>query len=152
MHTIWNAAETVLETVASTAAETNGTTQNTTPLTGMGDMLTMFLVLMLFGSGIYALYTYFRLHRTCMLFPNKFLYPGGCTADTCVDVDGFIDFIEPRLLLLGVVMILLGGAYVVYAMALKLSSIWVDITTVIVPVGVFIWYMLVQRKAAREFW
>ena len=118
----------------------------------MSGMLSLILLLMLFGGGAYALYTYIRLRRTCMLFPNKFLYPGNCTADTCVDVDGFIDYILPRLLLLGVGVLLCGVAYLVYALVLKASNLWVDIAALVVPTGIFIWYMFVQRKAAKEFW
>ena len=120
--------------------------------TDMSGMLSLILLVMLYGSGIYALYTYFRLHRTCELFPNKFLYPGTCTADKCVDVDGFIDFIEPRLLILGIAMFLCGVAYFFYAIVLKANDIAVDIAAIVLPVAVFVWYMLVQRKAAKEFW
>ena len=118
----------------------------------MGGMLTVFLFFMLFGSGIYALYTYVRLRRTCMLFPNKFLYPGNCTAETCVDEDGFIDYIEPRLLLFGIAMLLCGIGYTVYSLVLKASIYWVDIAAVLVPVGIYVWYIFVQRKASKEFW
>ena len=135
---------------ATTQTEQTGTEQG--GLADMGGMLSIILLIMLVGSGVYALYTYIRLHRTCMLFPNKFLYPGNCTAETCVDVDGFIDYIEPRLLLLGIVMLLCGIAYAVYAMVLKASILWVDIAAVVIPVAIFVWYMLVQRKASKEFW
>jgi len=140
---------TVFEETATAPTEAGN---GTVTLVGMGGMLSMFLIVMLFGSAIYALYTYVRLHRTCMLFPNKFLYPGNCPADKCIDVDGFIDFIEPRLLLLGIATLLCGIAYVVYALVLKDSSIWADIATVVIPAGIFVWYMVVQRKAAKEFW
>ena len=141
---------TVFEETATTATEESANTGGF--FNDMGGMLSMILLLMLFGSGIYALYTYFRLHRTCMLFPNKFLYPGTCTADTCVDEDGFIDFIEPRLLILGIAMFLCGVAYFFYAIVLKANDIAVDIAAIVLPVAVFVWYMLVQRKAAKEFW
>ncbi|MBQ6431171.1 MAG: hypothetical protein IJJ99_04780 [Oscillospiraceae bacterium] len=143
MYRLLNAAE------ATAATETAA---NANPFVGMGDMLSLLLLLMLFGSGIYAIYTYIRLHKTCMLFPNKFLYPGGCTPDTCADVDGFIDYIEPRLLLLGIAMILCGVGYLAYSIALKATNTLVDIATILVPAGIFVWYMFVQRKASKEFW
>lgn len=118
----------------------------------MSGMLSLILLLMLFICGVYALYTYIRLRRTCMLFPNKFLYPGGCTAETCADTDGFIDYIEPRLLLLGLGVLLCGVAYFIYAIVLKASNLWVDIAALVIPTGILIWYMFVQRKAAKEFW
>ena len=140
---------TVFDEAATTATEEGA---NTGFFSDMGGMLTIILLIMLIGSGVYALYTYIRLHRTCMLFPNKFLYPGGCTADKCVDEDGFIDYIEPRLLLLGIAMLLCGIVYGAYSLVLKRSYLWADILTVMIPAGVFVWYMVVQRKAAKNFW
>lgn len=140
---------TVFAEAATTATEEG---ENTGFFSDMGGMLTIILLIMLIGSGVYALYTYIRLHRTCMLFPNKFLYPGGCTADKCVDVDGFIDYIEPRLLLLGIAMLLCGIVYGAYSLVLKQSYLWADVLTVMIPAGVFVWYMVVQRKAAKNFW
>lgn len=134
------------ETTAATEAAAQGN-----PLAVDG-MLSLILLIMLYGCGIYALYTYFRLRRTCMLFPNKFLYPGGCTAETCVDVDGFIDFVEPRLLLLGIAMIVCGLAYFYYSMILKANFLWADIAALVIPTGVMVWYMFAQRKASKEFW
>ncbi|MBO2527229.1 MAG: hypothetical protein CW335_03495 [Clostridiales bacterium] len=135
---------TVFEETAANPSQMNNT--------DMSGMLGLILLVLLYGSGIYALYTYFRLHRTCELFPNKFMYPGNCTPDKCIDVDGFIDYIEPRLLLLGVAMIICGIAYFVYAMILKANLIWADILSIVLPAGIFAWYMLVQRKASREYW
>ncbi|MBQ3356793.1 MAG: hypothetical protein IJG45_06735 [Oscillospiraceae bacterium] len=134
------------ETTAATEAAAQGN-----PLAVDG-MLSLILLIMLYGCGIYALYTYFRLRRTCMLFPNKFLYPGGCTAETCVDVDGFIDFVEPRLLLLGIAMIVCGLAYFYYSMILKANFLWADIAALVIPTGVMVWYMFAQRRASKEFW
>ena len=134
------------ETTAATEAAVQGN-----PLAVDG-MLSLILLVMIYGVGIYALYTCFRLRRTCMLFPNKFLYPGGCTAETCVDVDGFMDFIEPRLLLLGVAMIVCGLAYFYYSMILKANFLWADIAALVIPTGVMVWYMFAQRKASKLFW
>lgn len=134
------------ETTAATEAAPQGN-----PLAVDG-MLSLILLVMLYGSGIYALYTYFRLRRTCDLFPNKFLYPGGCKAETCVDVDGFIDYIEPRLLLLGVAMIVCGVAYFYYSMIWKTTFLWADILSIVLPAGIFVWYMVVQNKASKRFW
>ncbi len=140
---------TVFEEAATGATEAEN---GAATLNDMGGMLSIILLIMLVGSGVYALYTYIRLHRTCALFPNKFLYPGNCTPDKCVDVDGFIDYIEPRLLVLGVAMLLCGIAYGLYSMLLKGSIIWVDIATIVIPAGIFVWYMVVQRKASKEYW
>ena len=114
--------------------------------------MALILIALLFGSGIYALYTYFRLRKTYELFSNKFMYPGNCATDNCVDPDGFIDYMLPRLLLLGIVMVLFGIAYTFYCVMMQPGTLLLDIVSLIIPIGIFVWYMLVQRKASREFW
>lgn len=138
-----------------TAAEetvTEAAQENTADLSGMSGLLDTLLIVMVIGCGIYALYTAIRLRRTYMLFPNKFLYPGNCGPDDCVDEDGFIDYILPRMTILGIAMLVIGALLVVNVYVLKVSGLWVDLATIIVPFGCFVWYIIVQRKAAKLFW
>lgn len=125
---------------------------DTADFSGMSNMLEVLLVVMVIGCGIYALYTAIRLRRTYMLFPNKFLYPGNCSPDDCADEDGFIDFILPRMTILGVAMLVIGALLAVNQYLRLASGLLIDLVTVIVPFGCFVWYILVQRKAAKLFW
>ena len=119
----------------------------------MTSTLELMLLALLFWSGGYGLYTVIKLRKTYMLFPNKFLYPGNCTMDTCVDEGGFIDYILPRLTILSIVMLLLGVFFVLVFFVLpQWEGWWTDILSMFLPVGVFVWYMLIQRKAASLFW
>lgn len=127
-----------------TASETVG---------GIANMLPLILLAMLLISAVYGLYTVIRLRRTLMLFPNKFLYPANCTHENCVDEDGFIDFILPRLTVLSVACLLLSVAFGAWVLVFPQIQHWVlDLATLILPCGVFFWYMFVQKKAAKEFW
>ena len=62
--------------------------------------LDLFLLLTLLAVAVYSLYLVIRLRRTRELFPSRFLYPGNCEPEDCIDPDGFIDYILPRLTLL----------------------------------------------------
>lgn len=120
---------------------------------GIADLLPMILLAMLLISGAYGLYTVIRLRRTLLLFPNKFLYPGNCSHENCLDEDGFIDFILPRLTVLSVVSLALGLAFAAWMFLFPQVQNWgLDLAVLILPCGVYFWYMFVQKKAAKEFW
>jgi|GEM_PF-569511 len=145
-----------LRTILTTATEgvTEATQQTTqgSSLDSMVSMLDILLWVMLLGYGAYALYTAIRLRRTYMLFANKFLYPGNCSMDTCLDEDGFIDYILPRITAWGCFMVLFGILFMVNTYVIKLSGLWVDLAAILLPVGSVIWYMFIQRKAAKLYW
>ncbi len=131
-------------TEAAQAAETNS-------LQSMSEMLNVLLLVMLLGFGAYGIYTYIRLRRTYEMFPNKFMYPGNCKPEECLDPDGFLDYIMPRVLILSVLMLVCGLAYGVYYV-MKLDLFWVDIASMVVPVAILIWYAVAQRKASKLYW
>ncbi len=121
-------------------------------MNSMVNMLDIFLWVMLLGYGAYALYAAIRLRRTYMLFPNKILYPGNCAPETCLDEDGFIDYILPRVTVWGIVMVVFGAVFMLNNYVLRITGLWVDITSIVLPVVALVWYMLIQRKAAKLFW
>ncbi len=135
-----------LRTILTEATSQSGS------LDSMVGMLDALLWAMLLGYGGYALYTAIRLRRTFMLFPNKFLYPGNCSMEECVDEDGFIDFILPRITLWGLIMVALGILFILNTYVLGIKGLWVDILTILLPVGSVIWYMIIQRKASKLYW
>ena len=122
-------------------------------LGGMSSALDMVLLLMLAFVGVYGLYTVIRLKKTYMLFPNKFLYPTGCTPETCLDEGGYIDFILPRLTILSVVCLILAGAYGVRIYVFpEVRNLVIELATVILPAGILFWYALIQNKVSKTFW
>lgn len=118
----------------------------------MVDTMDLLMLVLLLGFGAYILYTVFRLNREQMLFANKILYPGDCSPDACVDEGGFIDFIIPRAAILGGALLLMGILLGLNMLLFKLDALWLDIVMMVVPVGVFAWYIIIQRKAAKLFW
>ncbi|MGM9523012.1 MAG: hypothetical protein ACI3VU_01180 [Faecousia sp.] len=131
---------------------TEAATQQGGTLDGMVDMLDSLMLIMLFGFGIYGLYSAIRLRKEQLLFPNKFLYPGNCDPAACLDPGEFIDFIIPRALILSVALILLGGLLALNSFVLHIDSWLIDLGMIVMPVAVIVWYCFVQRKAAKNFW
>lgn len=119
---------------------------------GMIDMLDSLMLITLFGFGIYGIYSAIRLRKEQLLFPNKFLYPGNCDPAACLDPGEFIDYITPRALILSVALILLGALLAVNSFVLHIDSWIVDLGMVVLPLGVIVWYCIVQRKAAKNYW
>ncbi len=129
------------------------TAQQTDAFGGMAKFLDLFLLVTLFGCSIYGFYTVIRLRKTLFLFPNKFLYPNGCKPEDCLDEDGFIDYILPRLTLLSIGLLLLGIAYAVKIYVFPhVQHLAVEIATMLVPFGILLWYGFIQRKAFKLFW
>lgn len=128
-------------------------TQQTSAVGGMGSILDIVLIAMLALVAGYGFYTVIRLKRECMLFPNKFLFPNGCTAETCLDEGEYIDFIIPRLLILSVACLIMAVAYGVRVYVFpEFYNIVVEIATIILPFSTLLWYAFVQKKAAGLYW
>ena len=87
---------------AANAADAAQSGSNGADLTQLTNILDWFMIVLLPAVALYLFYTVFRLRRERVLFDNKLLYPGGCTKDDCLDPDGFIDYILPRLIIIGV--------------------------------------------------
>lgn len=119
---------------------------------GMLGAMDMLLVVMLLGFGVVGLYSVIRLYREQLLFPNKILYPGDCKPEDCADPGGYIDFIIPRLAILSVGFILMGIAMGILLFVIKLDNAWVNLASMVFPVGGLAWYIVCQRKAAKLFW
>lgn len=144
----------MLRTFLTGAAESGQdiASEATNTFVGMESLFSLLMLALLFGCGIYGLYTVIKLRRTFMLFPNKFLYPGNCKPEECLDEDGFIDYILPRLTILSVAMLILGVGMIVNTYVTKIVSIWIDLAMIVLPFGTFFWYILIQRKAAKDYW
>lgn len=118
----------------------------------MTDMLDLLLIVMFIGAGIYCVYTFIRLRRECMLFDNKVLYPGDCKYTDCADPEGFMDYIQYRILILGAFLVLCGIFFLLNLYVLSVSAVWITILQFAVPIGGFAWYVVVQRRAAKRYW
>lgn len=116
------------------------------------DMLSLMMIAMLVGFGAYSLYAAVRLHVSGQLFANKLLYPGNCTPEECTDPSGYVCYIFPRLFVFGLVLTLSGGVSIAAQFVPSLGLWVVRMVQLAVTIGIMIWYLLAQRKAATLFW
>ena len=115
-----------------------------------GSIIDLIIAVMLGGSGIYGIISSLRLKKEGYLFENKLLYPGNCKPEECADVEGFIEYIVPRMIIFGVLCIVLAiGTVLVSVLAVSLSVLMFEM---IVVICVFAFIGVVQNKASKLFW
>ena len=118
----------------------------------MDDILQIILLVLLGGSGIYALYSVIRLQKEQYLFPNKFLYPANCKPEDCNDVPGFIAFITPRMLIFGIACTVLAILLaLVWLVKLFTLPVWLDYSVPFLGIAFFAYLMVVQNKVFKLF-
>ena len=140
----------LLETAAN-AADAAQSGSNGADLTQLTNILDWVMIVLLPAVALYLFYTVFRLRRDRVLFDNKLLYPGGCTKDDCIDPDGFIDYILPRLASLDApLLVVVFTALVVFIPAM--DTLVCNILEIVFPIAAIAWYSFVSRHAAREYW
>lgn len=113
-------------------------------------MMDIMLVVMFFGVGVYTLVSYVAQRKASTLIDNKIICPGGCEMSRCKDPEGFLRFIMPKTLVLGLGLIVLSAAIALQMMYGGSALITVLLT--VLPLVLFIWYVIAQRKAAGRYW
>ena len=123
------------------------------PFSSMSSAIDLVLLAMLVFVGVYGLYTVIRLKKEYMLFPNKFLYPTNCAPEDCLDEGAFIDYIIPRMTIFSVVCLILAGVYAVRIYVFPEVNHWaIEAAVLVLPIGILLWYAIIQNKVAKTFW
>ena len=124
----------LLETAAN-AADAAQSGSNGADLTQLTNILDWVMIVLLPAVALYLFYTVFRLRRDRVLFDNKLLYPGGCTKDDCRDPDGFIDYILPRLIIIGAAFLLCGAFTALVVFIPAMDTLVCNILEIVFPIG-----------------
>lgn len=115
-------------------------------------VLNLFMLVLFAGAGVYGVYTIIKLNRLGQLFDNKLLYPGNCSRKDCLDEQGYIAFIRPKLLVFSVVCLLAALCEVVETYIYTDLPMVAHIVIMVLELGAFVWLMLAYNRAARDFW
>lgn len=113
-------------------------------------MFTLFDFISL-AAGAYVLYTWYRLLVSKRLFANSLLIPKDQSPKNCDDPDGYIRYILPRLLVLGLVLFLFGAVSMANS-SLQFYSKAVGIALNFVTLAVIAWYAVCSVRAFKRFW
>ena len=101
--------------------------------------------------GVYMLYTWFKLHTTGKLFPNGILIPNGRSPKDCDDAEGYIQYMKPKILILGI-LVTVYGAVCLANETLKFISWQICVALTGVILLVIIWYGVCNYKANKLYW
>lgn len=123
----------------------------------MGDFVSFWDLIMLailIWAGGYALYSAIRLKKEYYLYDNRLLYPGKCDPAACTDPSAFIEYIFPRILGLGIAVLIFAAMYAIvnYTDILPSADWFGYLVMPVTGVAIFVWYILMINKAAKKFW
>ena len=103
------------------------------------------------GCGAYILYTFIKLQAYGRLFPNSLLIPNGKQPKDCDDATGYIAYVKPRMLIVGVVVLVFGILSLINE-----SLQFLDFTASMICTGItflfIVWYGICSSKAFKLYW
>lgn len=111
----------------------------------------LLFTLLYLACGAYCLYTWVRLRFGGGLYNSPLLIPQGLTVSDCLDPEGYVRYISPCVLILGLVVFLAAAADLFSTAFLPLPD-WVSIVTIVLPFGVLIWYAVWFHRAQSRYW
>ncbi len=100
--------------------------------------------------GLLCLYNALRLWREGELFKSSILYPTNCTPEACLDPEGFIAFIRPRVAILGGICLAVAAYYFV-ARYVSIPKV-ISILQMVLACGAFAWGFSIYIRASKRFW
>ena len=102
--------------------------------------------------GIYIVFTVIKLKIAGRLFPNMILIPKDKKVSDCRDAQEYIHYIGPRLLILGISVMLFGiGSLILDFVTFEGIGI-VHICMTVIALAFLFWYAYCNRKALQFFW
>ncbi len=121
----------------------------------------LFFNIITIGGGIYCLYSLIKMKMAGKLIPNQLLVPKNAKPEDCLDEELYIQYISPRILVLGILLLLGGGIQMVVDhldLAAKLFpaveniNLYVNEGCVALCLAGLVWYMVCWNKALKTFW
>ena len=118
----------------------------------MDNNASLLLDLLTLACGGYCMYTWVNLRILNRLFKNELLVPKDCKPEDCLDEEGYIAYIRPRLFVLSALVVLTG---VIFVLNDVLASPVVPYPWSIIPWALvlvaLVWYAISNRHANREY-
>lgn len=111
---------------------------------GIFELIDLFIL----GGGIYALYSAYVLRREGKII-RTFLVFKDTDLNSCKDLQGYANFIGPKLWTLGIVMVVYGVASLINTYVVSIQNLF------LVMMGVFVltlfWYAVEVKKAMKKY-
>ena len=104
------------------------------------------------GFGLYCLAVWLRLRQGKPLGNGRrILMPGGFRERKCRHPEAYKGYMRPRVLALGMGLVLFGAAFLVDHYTGS-GSTAVALALLVLPLALLVWYVLAMRKAAKQWW
>lgn len=104
--------------------------------------------IIIFACGFYALYSAYVLQRDGKII-RTFLVFKDTKVEDCTDLQGYANFMGPRLWTLGIIMILYGAASLINTYVVNIGTLF-GIMMVLFLISLF-WYSMEVKKAMARF-
>ena len=111
-------------------------------------MISQAIDLIIFVCGIYLLSTVIKIKTTGEI--NQILLGKNLDINRCKDVEGYKKFLYPKALILSIATIVYGGLGLINTYLFDVTYLYY--ASIIVMVGVLIWYFKQTKKGVQEFW
>lgn len=109
-----------------------------------------FMDLIIVGGGLYVIYQYIKMIHSRKLETSALL-PKEIDPKKCKDVEGYIQYIGPKMLTFGIVATLCGLLGLIQDYTQKIGYP-VYLAGMAVFVAAAVWYSIAIKKALKEFW
>ena len=111
----------------------------------------MIFDLIALGCGLDCLLTCYKLRVAGRLFPNSLLVPNNKTPKDCLEPEAYVQYIFPRLLILGILITLFGAVTLANEFLSFMGLVASEICTGI-SLTVIIWYAVCSSRAVKRWW
>lgn len=114
------------------------------------DNIWSFMDLIFAGAGLYALYAYYQM-KTRGEITTSILMSKDVDVRKCKDIEGYMRFVLPKILVFGIAAFLYGvlGLVNTYVYAVPAA---VYMAGMIVFFAILVWYAFQTRKGVQMFW
>ncbi len=103
-------------------------------------------------AGFYCIVTFVKLKVAGnRLFPNSLLVPKDLAPKDCLDAPAYVKYIGPRILILGIVMLVQGALSALNSAAPYLSVLAYNAMMGVCFI-VIVWYAVCSVKANKKYW
>ena len=103
------------------------------------------------ACGAYILYTFFKLQAYGRLFPSSLLIPNGKQPKDCDDAEGYIRYVKPRILVLGLFLLVFGLVSLANE-SLQFLSFGASMACTAITFLSIVWYGVCSYKAFKLYW
>lgn len=110
-------------------------------------MVDQMMTLIFLLCGIYCVALFFLRGNEKAMRKSKFLYPNGCTPETCRSLPDYLGALAPKVLALGVGLIAFGAAGMLFP-----TGTLAALLMMILPLCLLAWFVQAQKRLAAQYW